>query len=336
VAASLAEPGLDLHTARGVVETRAGRRIRLRRGALAAAAVVVVAVAATALLRREDPREVIADGGEESTTTAPATTAPPGTVVTVPVTAAPSSVVTTTTLRPALTLPPTTAAPTNVPLEASLSGPTTAAPGEPVTLDVTWNDPDFADPAGPRFVVVWGDPVVGSPVDSSTRAACDTPGAGSAGTRSFPFSFSRPGTYTVSVEVSGCDGQGLFAETRTLQTVVTVGDGAAVVAAVPPGRSPAGAVASIIRSGTSEELVTQNVADLGQVLLSDPARGAVVLRASSPLGADDEVQLRWPDGCARGGPTGDVADLRVAECYSPTTTTTSSTVPPASTTSSVP
>lgn len=340
VAAALAEPGLDMRSARGVVETRARRRLRVRRGVLGGAAALVAVAAVGALLVRDDPGEVVADRDREPATTtttevaAPTTAAP----VTVPVT----SLVTTTTVRATTTVPPTTTtapAPVNQPMELTVVPVATRVEaGRTVAVQVNWSDPDFADPAGPRITSVWGDPLVGFPIDAGGGAACETPGPGSAGSRLLEFRYSAPGTYTVTVEVSGCGGQGAFAESRTLSTEVTVlpPAGAAVaVAYMPPGgRAPDTARAFRYPGGTvpapgAEQIAEARVPELGQVGLGERTGPATVLRFAE-VADGDVVELRWDDGACAWGQVQDgevVLDDRVG-CYAPATGTGSTTVPP--------
>lgn len=312
VAAGLAEPGLDLRTARGVVELRARRRLRRRRTLVGAVAVVAVLAAVATVLRRDETREVVADADEPSTTTTAPTTStssPPVSTapVTVPVTEAPSTIDVPTPQTTAPPPPPPPTVPPNRPLEATLRGPASVPPGVTARFEVSWSDPDFADPAGPRLVVNWGDRTVSVPPPPPAGGPCGFPGPGSGGSRTLAFRFAAPGVHTVRVEVSGCGGQGAYGESRTVEASITVTPGPALVVATPPGRPPAGARVEIVRGDGTVQTVEEQVPDLGAVLAEAPTRPAVVLPLAVGAGtgsADDGESLRagdalwftWPDG----------------------------------------
>jgi hypothetical protein len=277
VVAGLAVPDLDLRTARGVVDARARRRLRTRRGALGVAALVAVLAVGWVLVPGSEPRSVVADADGDATTTTPgsSTTLPVTVPVTGPVTATTASSTTTTVKAPVTTLPvPTTAPPTTLPPNQPMTASVTVGGtqvGQVVTLDVQWSDPDLGDPGGPRVTADWKDPNVTTAIVDDTRPSCDAPGAPGSGTISVPFRYSSPGTYRVTVQIRTCDGQGAYAEDQTITTSVVV---------APP-NPPAGGSGTwrgvVLRSGTGapppDAATVSFVPDAGSPAVAD--RGPV-------------------------------------------------------------
>jgi len=338
VAAGLAEPGLDLRAARRLVEVRAQHALRLRRYGMiggVGAAILLLVVGAAVLLGDDRPREVVADGDATttSTTAAPATTAPP--------TVAPSTVVGTTSIV-STTVPvvststsTTTTLPPNRPLEASLRVVTPVEAGRTATAEVSWSDPDLADPLGPQVVTVWGDPLVSSPLlAAGGRPACAAPGPGGSGTVPLTFRYSTPGSYTLRVELTTCGGQGPYGETRTLTLPVEVGGARVTVLGLPAGADPgADATVTTFPGGGAPTEAARPVERIGQVLTAEPGRPAFVLGARSATG--DVLELRWGSRCAWGRVGSDQvvslgATAETGTCYSPPAPTPTTTGAPGS------
>lgn len=293
VVAGLAVAGLDLATARAVVDARARRRVRARRGMLAGGAAVALLGVVIALIPRDRPDDVIADAGTTTTTGYTSSTVPPETVP--GTTAAPvTSAVTTTTTRPpsttspvtTTTTPPTTLAP-NQPLTASLASPTAVPVGKVVTLEIKWSDADLGDPTGPRATAVWGDVNVTAPISAETRPPCDAPGAPGSGSLPLQFRYSRAGTYNVTVQIRTCDGVGAFAENQTFTTTVTVNDAkdaqgvtlrGVVLKGPSGGPSPDGSTLTYTATAGAEQAPREAVPILGLISTVDgtPVTVAVV------------------------------------------------------------
>lgn len=340
VVAGLAVAGLDLRTARAVVDARAGRRLRARRIALGSCAAVAVIGLGIAVFPRPEPDDVVADADSSTTTSSvPDTTLPPDTVP-VAAPAAPTTAVTTTTVRkPVIVLPPPPTAPPptlapNQPLNVSIVAPGSVTAGDTVDVSVQWSDPDFADPAGLQIAAVWGDPAVTLPVGGESRPACDAPGPGGSGTVPLRFRYATPGIYQVSVQASACDGAGAYGEDRTLTTQIEVkapaGERVVVAGGAAGGRSPDAAEVTFVPASPTSPVPPPIAprAELGQV---DTSGGRVgVIRV--PVDFVGEVQFHWGGDCQPGsiGPPGPAVlgvPLTTQACAAATSATTGSTVP---------
>jgi hypothetical protein len=290
-------PEDDLSHLLAVADARARRRRRRRGGAAGIAAAVLLAVPAAVVLVDDGPPEQV-ETVAGPTTTAPTTTSTTASTVpvTVPVTAPPAPVATTTapTTVPATTtttLPPTTAPPANQPLRATLEVLTPQVQaGATASLRVSWSDPDLADP-DVRIVDVWGDPEVFLAFEPSTRPACEAPGPGGSGTRDLRFRYTTPGTYTVSVVLTACDGNGTFGERAGLTATVEV---LAPTVAGTPGR----AVVAVVDAGgpDAESAVATFTPTGGPAVVLDAREPAVALRAPGGAPGSTATVLRLPDG----------------------------------------
>ncbi|MBS1837679.1 MAG: hypothetical protein JST64_08275 [Actinobacteria bacterium] len=295
--AGLAVDGLDLDRARYAVAVRAARRTRRRRTWMGGTGAVLAVVAVIALWPRTDPAKVvIADASTTTTTTTIATSTTTG-----PITTVVPTTVATTTLAPTLTTVPTTlpattttTLPPNRPMTVSATLATaggTAVVANTVTLNVTWSDPDLADPSAVVVTADFGDPLVGLPNASAPRAPCESPGTGASGTTPIAFRYASSGATTIKVVVSACGGAGPYGEQQTLAVPVQVQPlplgRRAVVIGGGDGRSPDTAA---VLAGA--ETVPKRDPELTQVVPNSTTRATVAAIDATYSGP---LQLRWGD-----------------------------------------
>ncbi len=302
VVAGLAVTGLDLTTARQVVDLRARRRVRTRRAVLGGAAAIAVIALAVVLIPRNDPDDVVADGDRTTTTTAttstlPLVTAPPTTLA--PVT----TVAPTTTAKPApITLPPTTTTiPTTTvpPIQAITvsSYAVAGTAGSNLTLTINWTDPTpGAAPTGVRANVVWGSDVVTTP---DTDVPCTPTGT--------PIQvvnrYAKVGQPLIQVELTRCNGTGESAQFRVNADVPAPRTGyVAMVGGAAGGRSPD---AATVTAGTAT--IEPRTPDLGQT----DTNGQPVTVLTVPAGYSGPLVFRWPDGsCQQSSPVNPATPLQ--------------------------
>jgi len=325
---SLAQPGLDLDSARERFRTRCGRRRRARWIVSGVGVLLVVAVGLTTMLLSDgpEPDAVLADGDDVATTTLVTTTTTPDPVATevavAPVTV-PTAIVPATTAPPSTEPPPPAAeesvAPTvpapNRPMTATLAvSPPVVEAGAPVTAVVSWLDEDLAG-GPPRHVVAWGDPLLSTPVDTGARTSCDAPGVAASGHDALRFRYSTPGTYEVRVVTETCGGVGSHSERVVTTGTVTV---TAPRIADPslPGQTVPGQTVVVFQPPTAGALWASLDRAIAEYLPEDEGTAAVALAAGDavavfttsgpatvyvvPVGADGRIRLRWPEptGCA--------------------------------------
>jgi hypothetical protein len=240
VVAGLAVPGLDLRTARAVVDARSGRRIRARRSVLGGLAAIAAIALAVAVFPRSEPERVVADADRTTTTTeAPSTTTtlPPVTVSVPPVPSTTAKPVTTTTaVRAPTTVAPTTVAPTTLPpvQPLAVAGYTVAGTaGSNLTLTVNWTDPTPGQaPNGVRGTVIWGSGPVNTP---DTQVPCTAPGTPIVAVNRY----AATGQSLIQVELTRCNGTGDSSELQVNASVPPPKSGyVVVVGGAPAGQSP--------------------------------------------------------------------------------------------------
>lgn len=301
VLAGISVADLDLDRIRHLVEVRSRRRLRRRRGLLGGAAVLVAITAAALVWPSPEPQEISADRDQDTSTSSTAsTTSEPVAVTTVPVTTV--STVSTSTTAAVTTVVPTIATTTTVApnkpmtVQAELLDGTTMAPaakpvaGRTVVLRVRWSDPDLSDPAVVDVNAEFGDPLLAMPIAAEPRPSCDRAGGGSSALVDIPFRYSSVGTPTIQVEVTACDGAGLYGE-RVVQSLPIkveapeAGTRLVVLAGVEGGRSPdAGEVVA------GSAVSGRRTPELPLVLKSDGAPATVAPIPATHAGG---VLLRW-------------------------------------------
>lgn len=291
-------PSLDTDRALAGVSARAARRRRARRTTAAALAAVAALVPVAALALHEDDRPIRIEAADaptraSTTTTTPAATTVPPTVVDAvplaPVVTAPSTTSPPSTL-PSTTVPATLPAAPNSTLSATLEVITPEVEaGRTAVARVVWSDPDLAAPL--RFVDIWGDPEVFYTFPADLHPGCDSPGDGGSGTQELRFRYATPGTYTLSLSITSCGGNGAYGERTTLSgrilvTAPTVSgaEGRTVVAAATGGLDAESAVATFTPEG-------------GAPVEVEPRAPWLPLSASGmPVGTGVPTVLRMPDG----------------------------------------
>jgi hypothetical protein len=302
VVAGLAVPGLDLRTARQVVDLRAARRVRFRRAVAGGAAALVVLALGVVLFPRHDPDDVVADGDRTTTTSSTTTTAPP--VTAAPTTLAPvTTVAPTTTVKAApITLPPTTTAPT-----------TTLPPVQPITVTgavgggtaganyvvtVNWTDPTpGAAPNGVKATVVWGGDVVTTPAPSDVP--CSPPGTPLVLTGRY----AQTGKRLVQVELSRCNGTGDSTEVQIDADVkATPGSYVVLVGGAAGGQSLDAANAT-----AGGAALPKRDPDLSQ---TDTETGQPVTVLLVPSTYTGPLELRWGSTCQATAPVSSSTPLR--------------------------
>ncbi len=301
VLALLSVPHLDTGRIRRLVDVRAGRRLRRRRGLLGVAAAVVTLGITIAVWPRPEPQEISADRDQSTSTssTTTTTTTPPADMTTVPVTTMTS--VSTTTTAAVTTVPttaPTTTVPPNKPMTVQaelLDGATmvpTSSPvaGQTVVLRVRWNDPDLTDPTLVDVNAEFGDPLVTRPIVATPRPTCERVGGGASAMVDIPFRYSSVNTPTIQVEVTACDGAGPFGERITTTVPVKVaapatGSRIVVLAGVEGDRQPD---AGEVVAGAS--VTPKRTPELPLVLTSDGSPATVAPVPATHAGG---LLLRW-------------------------------------------
>ena len=322
VAAGLAVPGLDLRTARQVVDLRARRRVRRRRSVLAGATAVAVVALGVALFPHPDPDHVVADADSSTTTSSTTTTAVP---ITAPVTTVPpvTTAVTTTTVKaPVITLPvttttmPTTTVPPVQPI--TVDGYTVAGTaGSNLVLTVNWTDPTPGPaPDGVKATVVWGSGVVTTP---DTQIPCTPAGTPLLATNRY----ASVGQPLIQVEITRCSGTGDSAELKLNANVPAPTDGyVVVVGGAAGGRSPD---AATVDAGSAR--IDARMPDLGQT----DTTGRPVTVLTVPSGYEGPLVFRWPDGSCQQTP-----DVSPSTSIQPTVLLGQTACPAAGTGSTVP
>lgn len=311
VAAGLAVPGLDLRTAHAVVDAHAGRRVRFRRGVLGGCATLVLVAGLVLAVDTDEPNDVIADGDEAPSSIVTSTTAAVAETVPVPAATVPATTVapTSTVKAPVLTVPPTiatTTVPPNQPMSVTLNVVTPSVEaGQTAEVQVLWSDPDIADPLGVRTTSVWGDPAVTFPVSGEGRPPCQAPGLPGSGTIPLNFRYATPapapGRYTVSIQVSSCDGVGEYAEDRTLTAEITVSERAVdrvVVLKAPPGVPSLDAATFTLVPESGSPTTVSPLGGLGQVSTDSPP--APVTMVLVPTGFKGRIDVVAGGSCFSG------------------------------------
>lgn len=319
-AAGRGGPPLDLERALAGADARSLRRRRTRHrslAAVAATAVVALAVPVGVLVLGGDREPLRVDAAAPSSTTAPPTLpstsvaplapAPDTVPVPVPTAPPPTAPAATTTTAVTTTAPPPPSLPPNQPMQAALEVLTPEVEaGRTATVRLRWSDPDLADP-DVRVVDVWGDPEVFFAFAPAGRPPCEAPGAGGSGTRDLAFRYATPGTYTMSVVVTSCDGLGGWGERQSLSAQVRVTPplvggvaGRTVVAVVEaPGFDAESATASLVpAAGPAVELEERSPPLPLRAPGGAEGSGATVLRV--PAGAVGELRLTAAGTCRAG------------------------------------
>ena len=138
-------------------------------------------------------------------------------------------VVLTSGSRSSRAAPTTTAPPANQPLDISARVLGAEAPGgvragRTATVEVSWSDPDNADPSGPRLTADFGDDRVHILPGQGGRPACHARGQAPSGVVRISFRYATPGPHTIRIRAATCEGQGDFAEAVEKELPITVSD----------------------------------------------------------------------------------------------------------------
>lgn len=307
-------PVLDADRALAGMVTRASRRRRNRRSTAAALVAASVLVPLVAIGLRDDRAPISIEAADAPPRASTSTTVT--TTTTVPVTVAEAvPIAPVTTAQPVLvappTAPPTTAPetippPTNTPLTATLEVLTPIVEaGRTAVARVVWSDPDLAEPL--RFVGIWGDPEVFYSVPADLQPGCESPGTGGSGAEELRFRYATPGTYTVSVSVTSCDGNGTFGERVTLSgriqvlpPIVRDQPGRTVVVAVTGTLDAESAVAILTPEGGAPVQLEARNPPLPLTASGMPTDTGVPTVLRMPDGVRGELRLGEGEACRRG------------------------------------